>query len=217
MRREVLLTILAVVMCSLGVSAQRVAAIKNQLSANSTSGASVTITEDSSITAAVQYVENRNGSLSKLQGYSFVIYHASGQFANEGASKVLNTFRNTFKSVESSLEVDSPTFKVVVGKCINMEEAAILFHKLEDMYPDAVRSETEVPIRLLTRHQGYNKMVIETLGTVVDDKEIPAANDQESVVIETPEDIVSLEATIKVEGIDAENLENEEVKISADL
>ncbi len=215
MRRGVLLVLLAVVMCSLGASAQRVTMLTNQLAKSADNGASITISQDEGVSGAVSYMENRNGTPAKVSGYSFVIFHASGQFANESASSALNTFRKIYKSVESNIEVDSPTFKVIVGKCFSLEEAAILFNRIEDMYPDAVRTEVSVPLRILLRNQGQNNMTIERRGEVAGDVELNAVSpsEQEVEVIETPEDLVSGEAIIKTESIDSQDVNTEEYKL----
>lgn len=220
MRRGVLLVLLAVVMCSLGASAQRVTMLTNQLAKSADNGASINISQDEGVSGAVSYMENRNGTPAKVSGYSFVIFHASGQFANESASSALNTFRKIYKSVESNIEVDSPTFKVIVGKCFSLEEAAILFNRIEDMYPDAVRTEVSVPLRILLRNQGQNNMTIERRGEVAGDVELNAVSpseqeveEQEVEVIETPEDLVSGEATIKTESIDSQDVNTEEYKL----
>lgn len=220
MRRGVLLVLLAVVMCSLGASAQRVTMLTNQLAKSADNGASITISQDEGVSGAVSYMENRNGTPAKVSGYSFVIFHASGQFANESASSALNTFRKIYKSVESNIEVDSPTFKVIVGKCFSLEEAAILFNRIEDMYPDAVRTEVSVPLRILLRNQGQNNITIERRGEVAGDVELNAVSqseqeieEQEVEVIETPEDLVSGEATIKIESIDSQDINTEEYKL----
>lgn len=220
MRRGVLLVLLAVVMCSLGASAQRVTMLTNQLAKSADNGASINISQDEGVSGAVSYMENRNGTPAKVSGYSFVIFHASGQFANESASSALNTFRKIYKSVESNIEVDSPTFKVIVGKCFSLEEAAILFNRIEDMYPDAVRTEVSVPLRILLRNQGQNNMTIERRGEVASDVELNAVSpseqeieEQEVEVIETPEDLVSGEATIKTESIDSQDVNTEEYKL----
>ena len=167
MNRGVILTIFAVVMFSLGASAQRISYMKNILASEGANQATITISEDAGVQEVVSYVEQyKTKTPAKVPGFRYVIFHDSEQFANERAARALNEFRKIYKSVSSKIDVDSPTFRVIVGDCFNYEEAAILRNKIDNMYPDAALCDDMISLRILTRYQGQNNMLVERNGVV---------------------------------------------------
>ena len=226
MNRGVFFVILAVVMFSFSASAQRIEYIKGVISAEGATGAKITITEDAGIQEVVSYVEQyKTKTPAKVPGYRFVIFHDSEQFANERASRALNEFRKMFKSVESKIDVDSPTFRVIVGECFNYEDAAILRNKIDDMYPDAALCDDMIPLRILTRYQGQNNMLVERNGVVSGGVELEAGlmvveelDEAESAaeeveVIETPADVTESEISVTIKRPNTQLLESETEQI----
>ena len=196
MKRVLFLAIIAVLMCSVGVSAQRISLMKNSLAQSSAAGASITVTEDDGVKQAVALIESKTGTPSKVSGYRFVIFHDSEQFANERASRALAGFRSMYKSVSSYLSVESPTFRVIIGDCFNYEEVAILRNKIDNVYPDAALCEADIPLRLMLRYQGQNNMLVERNGVVSGGVELSEAtfgeeNNTDGAVIETPDELAN--------------------------
>lgn len=220
MNRSLFLAIFAIAMFSFEASAQRISYMKNILASEGANQATITITEDAGVQSVVSYVEQyKTKTPAKVPGYRFVIFHDSEQFANERASRALNEFRKIYKSVESKIDVDSPTFRVIVGECLNYEEAAILRNKIDDMYPDAALCDDMIPLRILTRYQGQNNMLVERNGVVLggveleggaSDNEPTADSETESVeVIETPADVTESDITVTIKRPNTQLLESE--------
>lgn len=218
MNRGVILTIFAVVMFSFGASAQRISYMKNILASEGANQATITISEDAGVQEVVSYVEQyKTKTPAKVPGFRYVIFHDSEQFANERAARALNEFRKIYKSVSSKIDVDSPTFRVIVGDCFNYEEAAILRNKIDDMYPDAALCDDMISLRILTRYQGQNNMLVERNGVVSGGVEFedtlldePQVSEQEGVeVIETPADIAESEVSVTIKRPNTQLLESE--------
>ena len=218
MNRGVILTIFAVVMFSFGASAQRISYMKNILASEGANQATITISEDAGVQEVVSYVEQyKTKTPAKVPGFRYVIFHDSEQFANERAARALNEFRKIYKSVSSKIDVDSPTFRVIVGDCFNYEEAAILRNKIDDMYPDAALCDDMISLRILTRYQGQNNMLVERNGVVSGGVEFedtlldePQVSEQEGVeVIETPADITESDVSVTIKRPNTQLLESE--------
>jgi hypothetical protein len=218
MNRGVILTIFAVVMFSFGASAQRISYMKNILASEGANQATITISEDAGVQEVVSYVEQyKTKTPAKVPGFRYVIFHDSEQFANERAARALNEFRKIYKSVSSKIDVDSPTFRVIVGDCFNYEEAAILRNKIDNMYPDAALCDDMISLRILTRYQGQNNMLVERNGVVSGGVEFedtlldePQVSGQEGVeVIETPADIAESDVSVTIKRPNTQLLESE--------
>lgn len=218
MNRGVILTIFAVVMFSFGASAQRISYMKNILASEGANQATITISEDAGVQEVVSYVEQyKTKTPAKVPGFRYVIFHDSEQFANERAARALNEFRKIYKSVSSKIDVDSPTFRVIVGDCFNYEEAAILRNKIDNMYPDAALCDDMISLRILTRYQGQNNMLVERNGVVSGGVEFedtlldePQVSEQEGVeVIETPADITESDVSVTIKRPNTQLLESE--------
>ena len=218
MNRGVILTIFAVVMFSFGASAQRISYMKNILASEGANQATITISEDAGVQEVVSYVEQyKTKTPAKVSGFRYVIFHDSEQFANERAARALNEFRKIYKSVSSKIDVDSPTFRVIVGDCFNYEEAAILRNKIDNMYPDAALCDDMISLRILTRYQGQNNMLVERNGVVSGGVEFedtlldePQVSEQEGVeVIETPADITESDVSVTIKRPNTQLLESE--------
>lgn len=212
------MTIFAVVMFSFGASAQRISYMKNILASEGANQATITISEDAGVQEVVSYVEQyKTKTPAKVPGFRYVIFHDSEQFANERAARALNEFRKIYKSVSSKIDVDSPTFRVIVGDCFNYEEAAILRNKIDNMYPDAALCDDMISLRILTRYQGQNNMLVERNGVVSGGVEFedtlldePQVSGQEGVeVIETPADIAESEVSVTIKRPNTQLLESE--------
>ncbi len=199
MKRVLFLVVTAMMLMHVCASAQRISYVKSSLTSNGAGGASISIVEDEGVKQAVSLIESKTSTPSKVQGYRFVIFHDSEQFANERASRALNTFRRMFKSVSSYLSVESPTFRILVGDCYNHDDVAVVRNKIEEEYPDAALAEAQIPLRFLLRYQGQNNMLIERNGVVTggiefeemffDEEYSGEATDENVPVIETPADI----------------------------
>lgn len=218
MNRGVILTIFAVVLFSFGASAQRISYVKNILASEGANQATITISEDAGVQEVVSYVEQyKTKTPAKVPGFRYVIFHDSEQFANERAARALNEFRKIYKSVSSKIDVDSPTFRVIVGDCFNYEEAAILRNKIDNMYPDAALCDDMISLRILTRYQGQNNMLVERNGVVSGGVEFedtlldePQVSEQEGVeVIETPADITESDVSVTIKRPNTQLLESE--------
>jgi hypothetical protein len=218
MNRGVILTIFAVMMFSFGASAQRISYMKNILASEGANQATITISEDAGVQEVVSYVEQyKTKTPAKVPGFRYVIFHDSEQFANERAARALNEFRKIYKSVSSKIDVDSPTFRVIVGDCFNYEEAAILRNKIDNMYPDAALCDDMISLRILTRYQGQNNMLVERNGVVSGGVEFedtlldePQVSGQEGVeVIETPADIAESDVSVTIKRPNTQLLESE--------
>lgn len=212
------MTIFAVMMFSFGASAQRISYMKNILASEGANQATITISEDAGVQEVVSYVEQyKTKTPAKVPGFRYVIFHDSEQFANERAARALNEFRKIYKSVSSKIDVDSPTFRVIVGDCFNYEEAAILRNKIDDMYPDAALCDDMISLRILTRYQGQNNMLVERNGVVSGGVEFedtlldePQVSEQEGVeVIETPADITESDVSVTIKRPNTQLLESE--------
>lgn len=199
MKRVFFIMALSLLMCGVDASAQYVASKRVSLGVKSSSGGVITITEDARTKEAIAVVEGETKTPAKVPGYRFVIFHDSEQFADERATKALRKFRTTVKNVTSYIDVESPTYRILVGDCFDGEDIAILRQKLEEDYPDAALSEEDIPLRLLLRVEGSNYMLVERNGVVSGgvefeetylDAEIFDSDEDDTHIIETPSNYV---------------------------
>lgn len=201
MKRVLYIVVMCVLMCSLDASAQYISSKRVSLSSRSSSGGVINITEDARVKEAVGTVEYNTKTPAKVPGWRFMIFNDSEQFADERASRALRKFRTEVRNVSSYISVESPTYRILVGDCFDMEDVALLREKLEDDYPEVPLVEEDIPLRLFLRVEGANYMKIERNGVVTGgvefeetyfdaeyDTTTEGEDGEETLVIETPKD-----------------------------
>jgi hypothetical protein len=131
-----LLLTTAILSFSISGKAQNIEAMRQSLATRTMSGDHVSVTEDSSVTSAVQSVE-RNNRTTTINGFRVLIFSDNGQYASDNANDVLTGFQRRFPHINAYLVYESPYFKVSVGDCTTMEEAQMLMAELLQYYPRA--------------------------------------------------------------------------------
>lgn len=111
-------------------------------------GAQVTVSNDADVAAGLTTSATRS-----VAGYRICIFFDNTQNGRNLANGALGRFRGQFSDIPSGVIYVSPTFKTMVGYCIDKTEAAMMLGRVVDIFPDAfmVREEN-MPISKLTHY-----------------------------------------------------------------
>ncbi|MDE5945064.1 MAG: hypothetical protein K2G93_05715 [Rikenella sp.] len=108
-------------------------------------GARVEIHNDTEVATGLR-VSPRSGH---TVGYRICIFFDNTQNGRSLAYGALSTFRSHFPGIPGEVIYDSPTFKTLVGYCIDINEAAMLLGRVREYFPKAVMREENVSIAQL--------------------------------------------------------------------
>lgn len=108
-------------------------------------GARIEVSNDTEVAAGLQ-VSPRSG---QTVGYRICIFFDNTQNGRSLANGALGTFRNHFPGIPGEVVYDSPTFKTLVGYCVDVNEASMLLGRVREYFPNAVMREENMSIAAL--------------------------------------------------------------------
>ncbi|MFI3304194.1 MAG: hypothetical protein SNF68_01780 [Rikenellaceae bacterium] len=123
-----------------------------------TNTTSVEIRRDSSSTVALsrlidQSIDEKTGEVtpaSKL-GYRIGIYFSNSASARAGAMAVLERCQRELSDLHTTMSYDNPYFKVSTGYCLSQEEAVMILHRVQKIFPRAyLMRENITPANIVT-------------------------------------------------------------------
>lgn len=97
-------------------------------------GAQATVSNDSDVAAGLRVSPKSD----KGVGYRICIFFDNTQNGRSLANGALGTFRNRFPGIPGEVVYANPTFKTMVGYCIDMTEASMLLGRVREVFPTAV-------------------------------------------------------------------------------
>lgn len=113
--------------------------------AESRTGARIEVSNDAEVAAGLQ-VTPKGG---QRVGYRICIFFDNKQNGRSLANGALGAFRSRFPGIPGEVVYDSPTFRTMVGYCIDVDEAAMLLGRVREFFPKAVIREENMSIAAL--------------------------------------------------------------------
>ena len=102
-------------------------------------GAQAVVSNDGSVSAALRSVRRKD----RVTGYRICIFFDNTQEARSRAYGALATFKSRFPGIPGEVIYDNPTFRTMVGYCMDMTEVSMLLGRVREFFPKAVvRGET---------------------------------------------------------------------------
>lgn len=133
--------------CVPAVVAQSVGAFRAQLQRTDGSYSSrVEVTEHGTAASAVNSLSARYSPDEKIAGYRVRIFLNNTQNGRALAEEAAGTFRASFPDVPCNLTYKAPDFKVIVGNCLNYEEAIMLWGRVKGMFGSATIVKETLPL-----------------------------------------------------------------------
>lgn len=114
---------------------------------DASTGAQVTVSNDADVMGGLRTAPKND----KTTGYRICIFFDNTQNGRSLANEALGTFRNRFPGIPGEVIYDSPTFKTMVGYCLDMTEASMLLGRVREIFPTAIIREENLPIANLIR------------------------------------------------------------------
>lgn len=115
---------------------------------DASTGAQATVSNDSDVAAGLRTSPKSD----KGVGYRICIFFDNTQNGRNLANGALGTFRNRFPGIPGEVVYANPTFKTMVGYCLDMTEASMLLGRVREVFPTAVVvREEHMPIENLLR------------------------------------------------------------------
>ena len=97
-------------------------------------GAQATVSNDSDVAAGLRTAPKGD----KVVGYRICIFFDNTQNGRNLANGALGTFRNRFPGIPGEVVYANPTFKTMVGYCLDMTEASMLLGRVREVFPTSV-------------------------------------------------------------------------------
>lgn len=114
---------------------------------DASTGAQAAVSNDGDVAAGLRTSPKSD----KVVGYRICIFFDNTQNGRNLANGALGTFRNRFPSIPGEVVYANPTFKTMVGYCIDMTEASMLLGRVREVFPTAVVvREEHMPLSNLT-------------------------------------------------------------------
>lgn len=115
---------------------------------DASTGAQATVSNDPDITGGLRTAPKND----KTTGYRICIFFDNTQNGRSMANGALGTFRNRFPGIPGEVVYANPTFKTMVGYCLDMTEASMLLGRVRETFPTSVIvREESMPITNLIR------------------------------------------------------------------
>lgn len=118
--------------------------------------ANAEVNEELSAVAAFKALASQNtGSDGKAiepskQGYRIGIFFDNSAKARAAANEVVERCNSQFADIPVTLTYDNPYFKVSAGYCLELEEAVMMLHRVQKVFPRAyLMHETITPADLI--------------------------------------------------------------------
>ncbi|WP_298061827.1 hypothetical protein [uncultured Rikenella sp.] len=115
---------------------------------DASTGARVSVSNDSDVAAGLRTSPKNDIGV----GYRICIFFDNTQNGRSLANGALSTFRSRFPGIPGEVVYANPTFKTMVGYCLDMTEASMLLGRVREVFPKAVVvREEHMPISNLIR------------------------------------------------------------------
>ncbi len=182
----------AVLLTTTSLSAQTIEDFRQKLSLFDRSDdyeyvkyANVVLREDSSTRAAFAALADQQRRYDEegvemeaepatINGYRIGIFFDNSYSARAKANNIMQLCDSLLADVPATMSYDNPYFKVSAGYCLSGEEAAILLHRVQKIFPQAY----------LMREQITPSNIVESYQ---DEVELKRAKEQDSLLLEAME------------------------------
>lgn len=115
---------------------------------DASTGAQATVSNDPDVMGGLRTAPKSD----KTTGYRICIFFDNTQNGRSLANGALGTFRNRFPGIPGEVVYANPTFKTMVGYCLDMTEASMLLGRVRETFPTSVIvREEHIPIVNLIR------------------------------------------------------------------
>lgn len=115
---------------------------------DASTGAQAAVSNDADVTGGLRTAPKSD----KTTGYRICIFFDNTQNGRSMANGALGTFRNRFPGIPGEVVYANPTFKTMVGYCLDMTEASMLLGRVRETFPTSVIvREENMPITNLIR------------------------------------------------------------------
>lgn len=115
---------------------------------DASTGAQAAVSNDADVTGGLRTAPKND----KTTGYRICIFFDNTQNGRSLANGALGTFRNRFPGIPGEVVYANPTFKTMVGYCMDMTEASMLLGRVRETFPTSVIvREEHMPIANLIR------------------------------------------------------------------
>lgn len=111
------------------------------------SGAAVRVIEHGTASEIMREYSAENREDQVIAGYRITIFFANNQSARQNATLVQEKFRTQFPEIPTYLFYETPSFKVTVGNCMDIDEALMLMGRVRRHYPSAFLWRGNIPVR----------------------------------------------------------------------
>lgn len=101
---------------------------------DASTGAKAVVMNDHDVAAGL-YTAPDGG---RTVGYRICIFFDNTQNGRSLANGALATFKNEFPGIPGEVIYANPTFKTMVGYCLDMNEASMLLGRVREIFPSAV-------------------------------------------------------------------------------
>ncbi len=105
-------------------------------------GARVSVQNDPSVSAALKGA----AVPAKVPGYRVCLFSDISQSARASATATKARFEELFGGLSAAIVYNSPAFKVIVGDCLNLTEATMLWGRVKEAFPQATIVRESIPV-----------------------------------------------------------------------
>ena len=132
--------------CGVRAGAQdRVNSYMQRLRTADARGARIEVRNDSDVSSGLRVTPRSSHTV----GYRICIFFDNTQNGRSLAYGALSAFRSHFPGSPGEVVYDSPTFKTLVGYCIDVDEASMLLGRVREYFPKAVMREESMSLAAL--------------------------------------------------------------------
>lgn len=105
----------------------------------------VRVTEQADAAAIIKSLQASQRPLRSVKGYRVSIFFDNNQYARSQANAAIATFKEIYPDIPTYTSYNT-SYKVTVGNCINETEAIILWGRIKNDFPNAVKVSEDIPI-----------------------------------------------------------------------
>ncbi len=101
---------------------------------DATTGAKIVVTNDSDVAAGLRTAPRGD----ETTGYRICIFFDNTQNGRSLNNEALAKFKEHFPGIPGEVIYANPTFKTMVGYCVDMNEASMLLGRVREVFPTSV-------------------------------------------------------------------------------
>ncbi len=124
---------------------QNLESFKDSLTIQAWSGNSVTINESPKAQESLR-IMNDTPAKSEILGYRIGVFFDNSPSARASALEAKELFETEFADIKVYMVYENPYFKVSGANCITQEEAVIMLHKIQRVFPKAYIMREQIAI-----------------------------------------------------------------------